>query len=89
MLQLPRVARPVLSLKLPTFYVWSVFSHGVPQKDGTDYCKNVGIILGDPQYAVGTFELVYKLGGMGAWINLPNLRFIDQSDQNPAIGPDR
>jgi hypothetical protein len=64
-------------------------NYGISRGNGTYYCKNVGLILGDSQYAVGAFELVYKLGGMGAWIDLPNLRFIDQSDQDLAIGSDR
>ena len=78
-LQLPRVARPVVSLKLPTFYVCSVsiLNHDTPRGDGTYYCKDIGIILGDPQYAVGTFELVHKLGGMGDWVDLPDLRLVD------------
>lgn len=78
-LQLPRVARPVVSLKLPTFYVCSVSmsDHRIPRGDGTYYCKDVGSILGDPQYAVGTFELVHKLGGMGDWVDLPDLRLVD------------
>lgn len=67
----------------------SVFIHDIPRVDSTHYCKNVGIILGDPEYAVGTLELVRKLGGMSSWVDLPDLGHVDQSGQNLAIGPDR
>ena len=67
----------------------SVFDHGIPRGDGTYHRKDIGIILGDPEYAVGTFELVHKLSGLSSWVDLPNLRHIDQSDQNLAVGPDR
>ena len=55
----------------------SVFDHGIPRGDGTYHRKDIGIILGDPEYAVGTFELVHKLGGMGDWIDLQDLRLVD------------
>jgi len=67
----------------------SVSHHGIPRGDGTYYCKDVGIILGDPENAVGTFELVHKLGGVSSWVDLPDLGHIDQSGQNLAVGPDR
>jgi hypothetical protein len=90
--QLPRVARPVVSLKLPTFCSCQCqfsFIHDIPRGDSTHYRKNVGIILGNPEYAVGTFELVNKLGGVSSWVDLPDLGHVDQSGQNLAVGPDR
>jgi len=53
------------------------------------HCKDVGIIFGNPQRADRTIELVHKLDGIGSWIDLPDLRFVNQSDQDLTIGPDR
>jgi len=89
-LQLPIVARPVVSLKLPTFYVRSISVKIWSRlRDNTYHCKDVGIIFGNPQRADRTIELVHKLDGIGSWIDLPDLRFVNQSDQDLTIGPDR
>lgn len=58
----------------------------VEERGITNHCKKIMSILGDAHCADGMRKLMQKLSRVANRVDLPDLRFVDQSHEDFAVG---